>query len=138
MIMIDKAPSIAQQRNIDMLQQPRHSFFFSNRNSGKFQTINSKQPAEFQPEVLKHVPTMGQINKNKTFMDIETMNNANLNPRTIMNHAQATYGMARGQYSLITDTELNRPRKLLGVDNQSEIREQQRRATTVKINYTKL
>ena len=136
--MIDRAPSIAQQRNIDMLQQPRHSFFFSNRNFGKFQSYKSKQPADFKPEVLQSVPTMGQIDKNKTFMDIETMNNANLNPRTIMNHAQATYGMARGQYSLITDTELNRPRKLLDVNNQSEIKEQQRRASTVKIKYTKI
>jgi len=122
-----------------MLQQPRHSFFFSERNYGPFQTIRTKQtPHSFKPEVLQAVPTMGAIDKNKAFMDIQTMNNANLNPRTMLNHAQATYGMARGQMSLITDTELNRPRRLLTVDNQSEIKAQQRRATMVNIKYTKL
>ena len=133
---MNATPSIESQRNVDMRQQPRHSFFFSNRNSGKFQTIYSEQPNDDMPHPFPS--TMDEIDKNKAFSDIETMNSANLNPRTMMNYAQAPYGMARGEMSLITDLEMNRVRKPLMVNNNSEIRAQQQRANMVKIKYNNL
>ena len=104
--------SIYQQSNLDMLQQPRFILADNSRN-GKMQ----------EPTVLSSVPSMhSDLGSNplppNAAMGSRGYNRPNQQPRTMMNYAQAPYGNARGQMSMISDPEMYSEGKPLIMDNK--------------------
>jgi hypothetical protein len=119
--------SVESQLNIDMLQQPRFTMFAPSRNMMPFRYDQNGKMNE--PKIFDSVPTMAPIKTPLPYDNIQTFNKPNLNPRSLMNYAQPSYGNARDQLSLITNLELNYPGKLLPVNNKVDF-------TNMKFNRT--
>lgn len=75
---------------------------------------------------LMSVPTMAPIGDSKLYQDVDHFCRINQDPRTMMDYAEAPYGMARGERSLLTWKE-NKPEPLLKVTNKIEIQRQKQR-----------
>lgn len=120
MVLIRPPPPITTQNNVDMSQSvqfiplaPAVNFYpYADPDVYKF---NSKFNAS--NTALSAVPTIQPIIDGTMSTTKETYNASNLENWTLMNYAQAPYGNARGQLSLITDLGLNKPGKLLEVNN---------------------
>jgi hypothetical protein len=110
-------PRIGRQRNLNMMQQPRFTMLAPAINFAPFRVDMRSVGYLDEPKILAAVPTMAPIKSQTQSTTKETFNAMNLEPRTLMNHAQAPYGNARGQLSMITNVELNRPGKPLPVNN---------------------
>jgi len=110
-------PVVGQQRNLDMMQQPKFTLLAPAINHAPFRVDMRSVGYLDEPKILAQIPTMQPIKSQTQSTTMETYNAQNLNPRTLMNHAQAPYGNARGQLSLITDVDLNAPGKPLIVNN---------------------
>jgi hypothetical protein len=123
-----EGPPLNTQTNVYMRQQPRFERFNPSIN-------NMAQPSAslYQTSVrwspLMSVPTMAPEGKSLLYQDIETYSRINQSPRTMMDYAEAPYGMARGQNSLLTWKE-NKPEPLLKVTNEIEIQRQKQREST--------
>lgn len=111
-------PEIAKQRNIDMMQQPKFVPLFPSTNFSPFRTDMNTVGYNNPPAILQQVPTIKPIKNQSQSTTTETYNAMNLNPRTFMNHAQAPYGNARGQVTLISNLDLNYAGKPLEVNNK--------------------
>jgi len=110
-------PDVAKQRNINMLQQPKMQFFSPAVNNGPYRADMNSVGYDNPPAILQQVPTMKPILDQTQSTTMRTYNAMNLNPRTLMNHAQAPYGNAREQLSMITNLDLNAPKEKLIMDN---------------------
>lgn len=111
-------PTIAKERNINMRQQPSDVNFFAPMvNFSPFMVNMNDFGYDNDPGILHQVPTQQPIRNQSQSTTTETYNVPNLDPRTLMNHAQAPYGNARGQLSMITDIEQNSLGKPLIVNN---------------------
>ena len=128
MAFVRPTPPITTQNNVDMTQGPSFVPFAPAVNfrpfaEPKIYLKNDKFNA--QNTALSAVPTMSPIEDGTMSTTVENYNASNLNPWTYMNYAQAPYGNARGQVSLITDLGLNRPAKLLPVNNDAMFKQVQ-------------
>jgi len=115
-------PPVISQLNVDYSQDARFVMFAPAVNFQPFEDANNESYAyndlnNAQLTALHSQPTMFPIPDATMNTTEENYNAANLSPWTYMNYAQAPYGNARGQLSLITDVDLNRPGKLLPVNN---------------------
>lgn len=113
--------SVYQQRNLDMLQQPQFIFADNSRNGAPFRLDQNGKMQE--PTVLSSVPSMhSDLYKNplppNAAMGSRGYNRPNQDPRSMMNYAQAPYGNARGQMSMISDPEMFDEGKPLVMDNK--------------------
>ena len=115
-------PALAKQRNIDMLQQPRMQFFSPAVNNAPYRADMNSVGYDKPPAILQQGPTMKPMTDQTQATTVTTYNAMNLNPRTLMNHAQATFGNARDQLSLITNLDLNAPKEKLIMDNSKVFR----------------
>ena len=119
-------PSIVTQNNVNMSQSVPFVPFAPSVNISPFideTTYLEQSVLNAANTALSAVPTMHPITANSMSTTIETYNAANLEPWTYMNYAQAPYGNARGQVSLITDLGLNKPKPLLPVNNKDMFRQ---------------
>lgn len=118
-------PSLQRQRNGDMLQQTDFEYYNRNVNNNEDPSpdaiIGSKRST-----VISAIPTMAP--GAGRFPDVETYNRRNQNPRTMMDYAEATYGNARGEKSIIS-WNFNTPEPLLtaGTTNHMAKKRQQTR-----------
>jgi len=115
-------PPITTQNNVDMTQTPSFVPFAPAVNFRPFAdptVYKENDRINADSTALSAVPTMSPIQDGTMNTTEETYNAANLNPWTYMNYAQAPYGNARGQISMISDLSLNRPGKLLPVNNSA-------------------
>lgn len=123
-----EGPPLDTQTNVDMRQNARFERFNPSIND-----MEEPAASQYQTSVrwspLMSVPTMAPEGKSLLYQDIETFCRINQAPRTMMDYAEAPYGMARGQNSLLTWKE-NKPEPLLKVTNQIEIQRQKQREST--------
>jgi hypothetical protein len=117
-------PMVAKQRNINMLQSPYDVCYYAPMvNFSPFQVNMNDFGYDNHKGILHQVPTMEPVRNQSQATTTQTYNALNLNPRTLMHHAQAPYGNARGQLSMITDLELNSLGKPLPVNNSDVFRD---------------
>ena len=109
--------TLGSRLNLNMMQQPQYTFAANAINFAPFKTDMNSVGYLNEPKILPQIPTMASIKNQTQATTKETYNAMNLNPRTLMNHAQAPYGNARNQLSLITNLDLNRAGKELKVNN---------------------
>lgn len=123
-----EGPPLETQTNVDMRQRASYERFNPSIND-----MEEPAASQFQTSIrwspLMSVPTMGHIDKSLLYQDIDTYCRVNQAPRTMMDYAEAPYGMARGQNSLLTWKE-NKPEPLLTVNNNMAIVRQQQREST--------
>lgn len=110
-------PTLGNRLNLNMMQQPSFQLLAPAINFAPFRVDMRSVGYLDEPKILAQVPTMAPIKDQTQSTTKVTYNAMNLNPRTLMNHAQAPYGNARGQLSLITNIDLNRPGAVLPVNN---------------------
>ena len=111
---------IKRQTNQDMLQNPPMIPFFRSYPAAPFTTnqgygLNERQTLDM---VIVSAPIQNQTQATTT----KTYSAPNMNPRTYRGgnvKAMIPYGMARGQVSLLSNLEENKPGKLLIVNNNS-------------------
>ena len=128
--------SIYQQSNLDMLQQPRFILADNSRNGSPFRVDQNGKMQE--PTVLSSVPSMhSDLGSNplppNAAMGSRGYNRPNQQPRTMMNYAQAPYGNARGQMSMISDPEMYSEGKPLIMDNKKVFNTSERQMDIPKI-----
>ena len=121
-------PSLQRQRNGDMLQQAEFEYYNRNVNDNEDPSpdaiIGSKRWT-----TISAIPTMAP--GAGRFPDVETYNRRNQDPRTMMDYAEAPYGNARGEKSVIS-WNFNRPEPLLKVNNAMAIKRQRTRERMCK------
>lgn len=106
-------PPLDVQTNNVMIQQPEFEYYNRNVNENENPTSDSMIGSK-RWTTLSAFPTMAP--GAGRFPDVETYNRRNQNPRTMMDYAEAPYGNARGQKSIIS-WNFNRPEPLLEVNN---------------------
>ena len=109
-----------RESNQDMLQNPPMVPNFRMIPSAPFRTNQGYGKNETQ--TLDFVQTMAPIKWQTQATTTETYNAPNLNPRTFQGGNVAgmiPYGQARGQLSLLTNLDLNKPSKMLIMNNKS-------------------
>ena len=111
---------IFQQTNQNMLQNPRMVQNYRMIPVSPFETDQGYGRNETQ--TLDFVQTMAPITAQTQATTTETYNAPNLNPRTYMGgnvKAMIPYGQGRGQLSLTSHIDLNKPGRLLPVNNNA-------------------
>jgi hypothetical protein len=110
------------QSNQNMMQTPQNVFFYPQKPFAPFYTSQGYGLNETRP--LDQVPTMQPMINNTMSTTVEQYNAANINPRTLGNAAGLIpYGEARGQLSLTSNLDQNRPHPILKVDNGDMFRQ---------------
>jgi hypothetical protein len=116
-------PSLQRQRNGDMLQRAEFEYYNRNVNDNEDLSPDAIIGSE-RWTTLSAIPTMAP--GAGRFPDVETYNRRNQNPRTMMDHAEAPYGNARGEKSIIS-WNFNAPEPLLKVNNDMAQKRQRTR-----------
>ncbi len=81
---------------------------------------NNTYKGESKVTALSMTPVQAPIKRGTMNTTVETYNASNLDPRTLLNFAQAgTYGIARNQVSLLTDPVRHRDGRELPVNNRA-------------------
>jgi hypothetical protein len=81
---------------------------------------NNAYTGESKVTALSMTPVQAPIKRGTMNTTVETYNNDNMNPRTLMNYASpGTFGVARNQVSLLTDPVRHRSGRLLPVNNRA-------------------
>lgn len=114
--------SIFRETNQNMMQNPQNLFNFPMTPFAPFRTNQGYGLNETRP--LDQVPTMQPMVNNTMSSTVTQYNAANLDPKTLHNAAGLIpYGEARGQLSLTSNLDQNRPHPLLRVDNGDMFRQ---------------
>jgi hypothetical protein len=121
-----KGPSLAEQRNNDMLQTPRFGRYNPSVNKMTAPSATLRQES-YRTPVLTAAPTMMPMGKSLLYQDVDDYKRINQNPRTMTQYAEPLYGNARGEQSVISWAE-NKPERPLVVNNNDAIRTQRQRA----------
>jgi hypothetical protein len=116
-------PSLATQSNNNMRQQTGMNYYNRALNNNRDPAPDSIAGSIRANGLSGLVTIHGDAGR---FADIESFNRRNQDPRTMMDYAEAPYGNARNQVSLITNPD-HAPEPLLKVNNKvAQLRQQTR------------
>jgi len=118
--------SIESQLNVNKTQEPGYTLFAPSRNNAPYKYNQNGRMQE--PTVLSSVPTMHNsltTNPLPAAPAVDTFNDVNLNPRSMLNYAQPSYGQSRMQKGIVTDPGMNRTGKPLVMTNAIDFKNKQ-------------
>ncbi len=110
--------SIEEQYNLNMRQAPAFGLANHSRNMPPYKMDglwNLKKPSTLS----MNPANTNSLSKNPLpYTNTRSLSSANTSSRSLMNHAMAPYGNGRGQLSLITQINKNKPQPLLNMNNE--------------------